>query len=86
MKTQEGYEVVQVKPYSVNTSIYMNQPYSSKDYENGFSGVVRNPDMDDRFICNVFCIWNGKGELVFNGRDWGRYKQYKIPGVVPIGN
>lgn len=78
MKTIENYEVIKVEEYNVNTSIYMNQPYSDKFYEKGFSGVVRNPDMDDRFICNDFCIWNAKGDCVYRGSRWGKIKGYKL--------
>lgn len=78
MKTLEGYEVIKVSSYEVNVSIYMKTEYSDKEYENGFSGVVRDTNMDDRFICNVFCIWNSKGDCIYLSNSWGQIKGYKI--------
>lgn len=78
MKTIENYEVIKVKPYEVNTSIYLGTKYSDKEYENGFSGVVKNPDLDDRFTCLIFCIWNSTGYMVYNGKRWGLFKHYKL--------
>lgn len=78
MKTIENYNVINIKEYEVNTSIYMKQPFSDLAYEKGFSGIVRDTDLDDRFTCNVFCIWNAKGDLVYRGQQWGLFKKYKL--------
>lgn len=78
MQTAENYEIIKLKEYEVNTSIYMKQPYNDLVHEKGFSGVVRDPDLDDRFICNEFCIWNANGDCVYKGRQWGLFKRYKL--------
>lgn len=78
MKTSENYEVIKLSTYDVYTSIYMKTKFDGNLVEKGFSGVVRNPNLDDRFICQVFCIWNANGACVYCNNNWGQYKVYKL--------
>lgn len=82
MNTTEGYKVIKLSPYEVYPPIYKGLKLRLDDVsEKGFSGFVQNPNLDDRFICSVFCIWNAIGDLVYNGREWGEFKHYKLQDI-----
>lgn len=77
--TAEGYEVIRLSPYDVITSIYKKTKFNSDIREEGYAGTVRNPNLDDRFICDVFCIWNEAGKLIYcDNIRWGEYEHYKL--------